>query len=44
MVVVVVLSKSYTKRVWCMLELDLALNRRGGQSQPQPALGDPCGL
>jgi hypothetical protein len=26
MVVVVVLSKSYTKRFWCMLELDLALN------------------
>jgi hypothetical protein len=44
MVVVVVLSKSYTKRFWCMLELDLALNSHrqqqeggeGGSSHSQP--------
>jgi hypothetical protein len=36
-VVVVVLSKSYTSRFWCMLELDLARNGRPSD-EPKPKL------
>jgi hypothetical protein len=43
MVVVVVLSRSFTSRFWCMLELDLALNAHqrkpgGGEGNRQPLL------
>jgi hypothetical protein len=37
-VVVVVLSKSYTTRFWCMLELDLALNGRRPGAGPNPVI------
>jgi hypothetical protein len=36
-VMVVVLSRSYTSRFWCMLELDLALNGRPGAG-PNPVI------
>jgi hypothetical protein len=38
MVVVVVLSKTFSNQFWCMLELDLALH-----AHPQQGQGDPCG-
>jgi hypothetical protein len=45
MVVVVVLSRSFTNRFWCMLELDLALHahHEGGDERKRPlVLPSPC--